>query len=171
MRQIGKTLKNPVSPLAEESQVIYFYQNVGRCPSEDEAEKLSNITHKVDVVVSAVVALLPGSQPLVIAQNIGGPLLKMLADEIDGLPVDVNEANEVNNQILLLAKSIIAASPKDNRGVPIDRKLTLPKNTFVSGQSLATRLEGEVWRITHRQGRFYSRRHGVTASSEKCSTT
>ncbi|CAK8738516.1 hypothetical protein SODG_002122 [Sodalis praecaptivus] len=161
LRQIGKTLKNPVSALAEESQVIYFYQNVGRCPSEDEVEKLSNITHKVDAVVSAVVALLPGSQPLVIAQNIGDPLLKMLADEIDGLPVDVNEANEVNNQILLLAKSIIAVSPKDNRGVPIDRTLTLPKNTFVSGQSLATRLEGEVWRITHRQGRFYARRRGV----------
>ncbi|MFT4466267.1 MAG: hypothetical protein ACMX3H_19085 [Sodalis sp. (in: enterobacteria)] len=35
--------KNPVSALAEESQVIYFYQNVGRCPSEDEVKKLSNI--------------------------------------------------------------------------------------------------------------------------------
>ncbi|MBT9433153.1 hypothetical protein JZM24_15390 [Candidatus Sodalis endolongispinus] len=160
LRQIGKTLKNPVSALAEESQIIYFYQHVGRCPTEGEVARLANITNKVDAVISAVVALLPGSQPLVIAQNLGGPLLKMLADELDGEPVDVDAVNEVNNQVLLLAKSIVAASPKDPRGVPIDQTLTLPKNTFVSGDSLTTKLDGDMWRMTYRQGRFYARRHG-----------
>lgn len=106
VRQIGKTLKNPVSALAEESQIIYFYQHVGRCPTAGEVDRLASITNKVDAVISAVVALLPGSQPLVIAQNLGGPLLKMLADELDGEPVDVDAVNEANNQILLLAKSI-----------------------------------------------------------------
>ncbi|MGL9773483.1 MAG: hypothetical protein ACR5LG_04840 [Sodalis sp. (in: enterobacteria)] len=119
LRQIGKTLKNPVAALAEESQIIYFYQHVGRCPTEGEVAKLANITDKVDAVISAVVALLPGSQPLVIAQNIGGPLLKMMADDLDGKPVDGNDVEGANNQILLLAKSIVAASSKDHRGDPI----------------------------------------------------
>lgn len=111
-RQIGNTLSNPVSELAKESQVIDFYHKYHRCPSPEEMKSLLSITSTVDETVSIITALLPGGQPLVFTQKLGGPLFRMMADNADNKLMDIEDMREADDQFLILGKSIADASPK-----------------------------------------------------------
>lgn len=48
LRQVGCTLVNPVAELAKESQVIYFYNKFGQCPSAEDVAALPKVTKAVD---------------------------------------------------------------------------------------------------------------------------
>ena len=167
LRQIGKTLQNPITELAKESQVINYYNNLGRCPTKGDVEKIEHITMFVDKVVSAVITLLPYSQPIAILQSVGGPLFKLMADDIEQKENDKIEAmQEIAEQVIFLSKSITEKIPRDNKNKVSDAKISLPKGIFFHEGRIYTQINGDRWELSYKKERFFATRENVEKEVE-----
>lgn len=155
-RQIGETLRNPVSELAKESQVIHYYNNNYGCPTPEERVNLLSITSKVDKTISAITALLPGSQPLVVTQRLGGALFRMIADSIDNKQLNTDDLFEVNDQLITLGKSIVATSPKDSKGQTIEGQLRVPEGLSFKNNKLSVNIKGTDREFIIKNGRYFT---------------
>lgn len=142
-RQIGKTLSNPVSELAKESQVIHYYNKYHLCPTQEEMDHLLSITSAVDKTISIITELLPGSQPLVVTRSLGGPLFRMIADSIDNKQLNLDDLSEVNEQILALGKSIVDTAPKNLKGQIIQSQLKVPDGLSFKKNKLSVNVKGK----------------------------
>ncbi|WP_324030864.1 hypothetical protein GC087_25550 (plasmid) [Pantoea sp. JZ2] len=129
-RQIGNTLKNPVSELAKESQVIHYYNKFNRCPSEKELNRIIKVTTIVDGVISTITSLMPESAPLLIVQRVGGPLFKMIADQIDNKDLDMNNFEELNESAINLGKMMVDKVLKSTH-LTDDTELDIPKGIIL----------------------------------------
>jgi hypothetical protein len=110
IRQIGKTLKNPISSLAEESQVIHSHGILNKgCPDINERKNLLHVTNILDKIISSCLNMLPGTQALAIVQNIIGPILIEVSNEMSGDPANIKTLEEINSQILFMSRQEIAA--------------------------------------------------------------
>lgn len=159
-RQIGKTLSNPVSELAKESQVIHYYNNHHRCPTSEERANLLSITSAVDKTISIITALLPGSQPLMVTQRVGGPIFRMIADSIDNKQINVDDLSEANDQLLALGKSIIDTSPKNSKGQTIESQLTVPDGLSFKNGKLSVNIQGVDREIINENGSYFTNFNG-----------
>jgi len=154
-RQIGKTLRNPVSELAKESQVIHYYNKLGQCPTPEDIRKLEVITSRVDYIVSGVLTLLPGSRPLFLTQNLGGPLFKIIGDYIDNREGDIrDDIQEIAEQSPFIAKAIAEYAPIDNNGHVCDKDTFLPKGMSFYQGKLTTDIDGDKWGLSYEKDRF-----------------
>lgn len=159
IRQVGKTLRSPVQLLAAESQVIQHHNTLRKgCPSEQESLHLREITGKVDAVLSQVMQLFPGANPLIVLQQIVGPVLETYADGLDGKPLDHQKINDINQQVLFLSRQMIQTlTAKDMsrlyNEVPetFDGGNITPEwKAFTSkGGGLYITLEGKEYKILH----------------------
>lgn len=107
LRQIGKTLQQPVTMLTTESKNIDSWNNGRSCPESDEISRITNIPSKIDGIVSQVMGLLPGSQPLAITQYIVGPLLEFAANALEGKPTSPEQAFALVQQVTQQARDTI----------------------------------------------------------------
>lgn len=104
LRQIGKTLRNPITALATESKHVDSWRHGRGCATSEEITAISDITEKVDAITSQVLTLLPGSQPLAIAQYIVGPLLEHAANDLEGKPTSREEELNLLQQVTQQAR-------------------------------------------------------------------
>lgn len=169
-RQIGKTLSNPVSELTKESQVIHYYNNYHRCPTPEEMSNLLSITSAVDKTISIIIALLPGSQPLVVTQRVGGPLFRMIADSIDNKQLNVDDLSEANDQLLVLGKSIVDTCPKNPKGQIIESQLRVPDGLSFKNNKLSVNVKGVDRELAIENGNYFAnvngKRRRISYSSE-----
>ncbi len=169
-RQIGKTLSNPVRELAKESQVIHYYNNYHRCPTPEEMNNLLSITSAVDKTISIITALLPGGQPLVVTQRVGGPLFRMIADSIDNKQLNVDDLSEANDQLLALGKSIVDTSPKNSKGQVIESQLRVPDGLSFKNNKLSVNVKGVDREFSIENGNYFAnvngKRRRISYSSE-----
>ncbi|SDV49989.1 hypothetical protein [Chitinasiproducens palmae] len=166
LRQIARTLRSPLSALATESQVVYFHYLLGRCPTPAETVRCGQIFGAVDIVMGQLLALMPGAQTSVLLQNFGSTLLRMIAEDLDGLAPDPAEASSATENLAFLARSVVAASPRDAAGRVIPDKLTRPANTRFEPSGAVAEIGGERWRLSFRDGRFVASRNGRTVDVE-----
>ncbi|MCT2387379.1 type III secretion system protein [Erwinia pyrifoliae] len=165
IRQLGRTLSYPVDTLAEESQIIYHYNlHMQGCPSNQESQELSDITRKIDSVLTQILTLLPYSQPVIVLQLIIGPALEVFADELEGKSLDSQKINDINQQILFMAKHAISfLSPK--QAVNLHKKtksISKPVPKFISSNSrLAIKLRGKDYYIFDNASGFPTIRDGL----------
>lgn len=155
-RQIGNTLSNPVSELASESQVINFYNNYHRCPSPEEMKNLASITSPVDDTISIITVLLPGGQPLMVTQRLGGPLFRMMADNADNKQMNVEDLREANDQLLILGKSIADASPKNSKVQVIESQLKVPNGLISTDNKLSVNIKGKYRELIYENGKYFA---------------
>lgn len=104
LRQIGKTLRNPITALATESKHVDSWRQGRGCATSEEISAITDITEKVDAITSQVLTLLPGSQPLAIAQYIVGPLLEHAANDLEGKPTSREEELNLLQQVTQQAR-------------------------------------------------------------------
>ncbi|ATZ12083.1 ADP-ribosyltransferase [Erwinia amylovora] len=154
LRQIGNTLSNPVEALAHESMIIAYYNKLGRCPDDLAIQHLATITSRVDQTVSALLSLFPAMTPLVIMQRIGGKLFTMLADDLEGKPLNPQDAIDMNNQVLMVAKVVADISPKDKNGQIIEKKAVLPEKTFIRYGRLHIYINGNEYLLVRRGEKY-----------------
>ncbi len=170
LRQIGKTFSNPISELAKESQVIAYYNKYHRCPTLEERNNLVSITSAVDQTISMITALLPGSQPLVVTQRVGGPLFRMIADDIDNKQLNIDDLSEVNGQLFALAKSIVNTSPQNLKGQTIEDQLSVPEGLFFKNNKLSVNIKGIDGEFLIENGNYFaninSKHRRISYSSE-----
>lgn len=159
-RQIGNTLSNPVSELANEYQVINYYHNYHRCPTPEEIRNLQSITEAVDKTISVITALLPNAQPLVVAQRLGGPLFRMMADNADNQQMDIENIREANDQIIALVKIIVDSSPKNYKGKTIESQLTVPEGLILKKNKIAIKINGKDRDLTYDNGKYFTHING-----------
>ncbi|MEI3775393.1 hypothetical protein [Pectobacterium brasiliense] len=159
-RQIGKTLSNPISELAKESQVIHYYNNNYQCPTTEEMTNLLAINSVVDEVISMITALLPGSQPLVVTQSLGSVLFRMIADSIDNKQLNVDDLYEANDQLLTLSKSIVDTSPKNPKGKTIEDQLEVPEGLYFKNKKLSVKINGKERDLTTENGNYFANING-----------
>ncbi len=159
-RQIGKSLSNPVSELAKESQVIHYYNNHHRCPTQKEISNLLSITSTVDKTISIITALIPGSQALVVTQRLGGPLFRMIADSIDNKKLNVDDLSEANDQLLALGKSIVDTSPKNSNGQTIEDQLRVPDGLLFKNNKLSVNIKGVDKGFAIKNGDYFANGNG-----------
>ena len=171
LRQVGQTLTNPVTKLAEESQVIHFYNRFHECPAEEDIKKLTAITLMVDKVTSAVVALIPGANNILVLQTVGGALFQFFADALEGKSSDSDLADEVNSQIIFMAKAIVETAPKGPDGKVNPEKIKLPENISWKNDRFSVPFKGAISEISHDGEGFLlkvnGRKHRAFYSREK----
>lgn len=160
LRQIGRTLSNPISELAKESQVIDYYNKYHLCPPREERNKLLLITSAVDQMISMITSLLPGSQPLVVTQRIGGPLLKMIADDIDNKQLNIDDLSDLNGQLLAFGKSIVYTSPKNSKGQTIESQLNVHNGLFFKNNKLSVDINGVDRDFIIKNGNYFANING-----------
>ncbi|CCG85374.1 Toxin A [Erwinia piriflorinigrans CFBP 5888] len=103
LRNIADSLNGPMGKIGEEWQIIYNYNILKKgCPKASDKEYLLNTLHYIDLVTNKIVALFPNFSPLIILQNLIPPVLKSIADNVDGKPIDANLIIEINSQLLSL---------------------------------------------------------------------
>lgn len=172
LRQLGKTLESPISALAEEFQLIYRFkaQRQGCVPQHD-LNTLMAITQRVDHVLTTIISFLPYANPMVITRNIGGSLLQLLADGMEGKPLDDERAEDAAEQILFLAKSTIEFSPREANGHESGEGLTLPENIYVKKNKIFSNIENKAWQLIAKDDSFWAigndEKHEVTYSNSE----
>ena len=110
IRQIGKTLQQPITTMAIESQNVLSWNRGVGCPQQEKIQDITRITKEIDSIVSQVVTLLPGSNALAIAQYIVGPLLIFAANDLEGKPTSPEDELNLIEQIIQQAKASISTS-------------------------------------------------------------
>lgn len=154
LRKIGKTLSYPLTELAKETQVIVYYEKLRRCPTEKEIKELEFIAIRVDSFISFFVSLLPDGAPIVLLQNIGGPLFQLLADAIENKELDIDNVNAVNDQILFLARTSWQFSPRERNGEVIVDKIKLPAHTKFNNNALTTSINNDAFSVRLNNGQY-----------------
>ncbi|SDV51382.1 hypothetical protein [Chitinasiproducens palmae] len=154
LRQIGRTLQSPLSVMAIESQVVYFHYRLGRCPTPVEQARCGQIFGAIDSVIGQLVSLLPGAQASVLSQNFVGPLLQMIADDLDGLAPGPGIVSDATSNLAFLARSAIAAAPRNAAGEVIVEKLAPPAKTRFGIAGPTAEIDGEPWHLSVHEGRF-----------------
>ncbi|WP_145933946.1 hypothetical protein [Yersinia entomophaga] len=127
LRQIGKTLRQPITMMTVESKNIDSWNKGQGCPTNQEIEKATNITEKIDSITSQLLTLLPGSQPLAIAQYIVGPLLEHAANDLEGKPTSPEEELNLLQQVTQQAKFSMSASTHSEQQRLYTRPISEPK--------------------------------------------
>lgn len=152
LRQIGETLKNPVERMNDEILVIHSHHAGGGCSPPDDKE----IAQVADSILSFVITSLPEYGKYVyFIQNICGTALTMLADGVEGKPLDEAKLAEINQHVLMFAKMVVDNLPRDsapdlsnanfNSGDYIPRHLTMDSDGFyvkINKKRYAIKLEG-----------------------------
>lgn len=104
LKRISQSLLQPVTMLAIESKNIASWNNGLGCPEISDIEKFSDVTQKIDDVISQIMGFLPYSKPLDIMQGIIAPLLGRIADDLMGKPVSREEELELLQQMIQQAR-------------------------------------------------------------------
>ncbi|TCV95245.1 hypothetical protein EDC52_106176 [Biostraticola tofi] len=108
IRQVGRTLSNPVKQVGIESQIIHHHQTLQKgCPVGLVRQHLSEILGKADGILVQVLGVLPNSQPLAALQLIVGPALELLSDGLDGKSIDWQQVENIDQQLMFMAKQMI----------------------------------------------------------------
>lgn len=138
IRQVGKTLRSPVQSLAAESQIVHHHNTLKKgCPSEHESQHLLEVSGKIDAVLSQVMQLLPGANPVIVLQQIVGPALEIYADELDGKPLDQQKINDINQQVLFLSRQTISAQSPQGK-INIYKELDSADNNYAENYFTTT---------------------------------
>ncbi len=66
------------------------------------------MAESLDKLFNQLTMLLPASKPLTVVQQVLGPILSVVADEISDRPGDIQELESFNNQLLFMAKGKIS---------------------------------------------------------------
>ena len=166
VRNIGKTLQQPVLRMAQESQVIHFYNTEGRCPTPEEFDALTN--HKgiavADYLIRNGLTMLPGSQPLFVAQNIVGPALEMAADDAQGIEVSGERQANLLMNINFMAKATIDNNMKviqREQAKPLEmQKSVIPEGMGMKNGIVTVKVNryGRImeFKLTERNGNYYA---------------
>ncbi|ASU22434.1 hypothetical protein CCZ37_07445 [Vibrio qinghaiensis] len=109
IRQIGRTLQQPITTMTIESQNIISWNKGFGCPQQQKIQEITRITEEIDSIISQVLTLLPGSNALAIAQYIVGPLLIHAANDLEGKPTSSAEEVNLIEQIIQQAKVSISS--------------------------------------------------------------
>ncbi|CAO96218.1 hypothetical protein [Erwinia tasmaniensis] len=108
VRQVGKTLASPVRTLGDESLIIYYHNALGKgCPTNQTTERVDKINGKIDSLTTQILTLLPGSQVIAVAQLIVAPALQVLADDLSGKPINLQNIAGVNQQLMFMIRQTI----------------------------------------------------------------
>ncbi|CAY73629.1 hypothetical protein [Erwinia pyrifoliae] len=110
LRNIADTLSSPAKKMGEEWQIVYDYSllKVG-CPKASEKMFLLNILHYVDAVSETILHSFPEFIPLMILQNIAPPVLKTIADKLEGKKISFDVIIEVNKELLSVFQMLSAS--------------------------------------------------------------
>lgn len=109
IRQIGKSFMRPITTLGAESDIVHSHNTLKKgCSQPDKHRKLNEMLFKFDYIISQIMFMLPGSIPLNISQSILGPLLILIADDIDKVPANTNLQNTLNEQAVMICKQLVS---------------------------------------------------------------
>ncbi|UVD97572.1 hypothetical protein [Pectobacterium parvum] len=149
LRKIGNTLSNPVSELSQEIQVIYYYEKFGRCASKEKIENLKKATLFADKVISSILSLIPGSNHIVLLQNIGSPLLRLIADDLENKEHNPEDIQNLIGQSAFMAKIIVDSSPKNSNGIVIENEISPPENFIFIKNKPYIKIENKEYAILY----------------------
>ncbi|TCV95246.1 hypothetical protein [Biostraticola tofi] len=108
IRQVGRTLSNPLKQVGIESQIIHHHKTLEKgCPIGPESQNLAEVLGKTDAILAQVMALLPHAQPLAVLQMIVGPALEIFSDGLDGKSANLQLMENIDQQILFMARQVI----------------------------------------------------------------
>jgi len=100
IRAVGAALAKPVTSLAKEIQVIYSHNIEGKgCPDAQAVADLQYITEPIDYTVNNLIGLFPGMRVPLLLQNVVGPAMQLIADDLEGKPVDAASLNTLTLQL------------------------------------------------------------------------
>ncbi|RQM40128.1 hypothetical protein EB241_02210 [Erwinia psidii] len=101
---------NPITVLGRESQIIHNHITLQKgCPTVKDQNILSEELIKYDKVISSISSLIPSALPLNIVQGVVGPMLIILADDIDRKPANLDLLKEANSQLVNLCNLVVKA--------------------------------------------------------------
>lgn len=126
LKRISQSLLQPVTMLTIESKNIASWNKGLGCPEANDIEKISEVTRKVDEVISKITVFLPYGKALDLIQGTIAPLLERIADDLMDKPVSREEELEL---LLQLIQQTRISSITDNNTGRISREKYLNTRT------------------------------------------
>lgn len=163
VRQVGKTLASPVRTLGDESLIIYYHNTLGKgCPTNQTTERVDQINGKIDSLTTQILTLLPGSQVIAVAQLIVAPALQVLADDMSGKPINLQNIAGVNQQLMFMIRQTIptlsgtemvslyetSGQQKGKKGVAIGEPV---RRFILKDKKLAVEIKGKAYSYHRRK--------------------
>lgn len=106
LRIVGRSLKNPIAEVFKEGMIIYQYNYLEEgCKNNDE---LYDKTKKVEGVMSYLLSLIPDINNLQTGLQIASGVLELMADDIDGKELSVDNIASVNDGLISLFKGVVS---------------------------------------------------------------
>ncbi|XTZ38179.1 putative adhesin [Salmonella enterica] len=108
LRQIGRSLENTVTANAQAWQeILYVDLRIGDCPPPKDVQWLTSITTTIDLFINTVISFIPRLEAVDLLKGFVGPMLQMLADDIEGKPVSKEERLAMILNVALTGTSIV----------------------------------------------------------------
>ncbi|WP_224718400.1 hypothetical protein [Pectobacterium versatile] len=161
LRKIGNTLSHPVSELSQEIQVIHHYDKFGRCASKEEVEALKEKTLFADKVITAIVSLIPVPNHIVLLQNIGGPLLRLIADDLEDRDLNQEDMQDLIGQSTFMAKLIVDSCSKNSKGMIIENQISLPEDFIIINNKSFIKMKNKEWEISYKEGKYFIKKDNI----------
>lgn len=99
-RQVGQTLRRPITMMTRESMTIDAWNKGHGCPTAEVRAPADTLASPVEKVLSLIITQLPGGQLFSAMQNLVGPLLERVADELEGKPVSQADEHQILQEIV-----------------------------------------------------------------------
>lgn len=161
LNKVADSLEFPVTEMVRELQVLTNYIAGDICPSKAAMERILNISADADAVLTEVMAFFPQFSSIEVAQHVVAPILRMIAKDLQGKAITAVEINDVNDQILSLARQLIDYYPRESGGKPILDQSRLPEKISIKGNELYAEINGEKWLLSYQNGRHYGSKNDV----------
>lgn len=161
LRKIGNTLSHPVSELSQEIQVIHHYEKFGRCASKEEVETLKKKTLLADKVITTIISLIPVPNHIVLLQNIGGPLLRLIADNLEDRDLNQDDMQDLIGQSTFMAKLIVDSNPKNSEGMVIENGISLPEKFIIRNNKNYIKIKNKEWGISYKEGKYLIKKDNI----------
>ncbi|CCG85373.1 hypothetical protein [Erwinia piriflorinigrans] len=110
LRNIADTLNSPLKKSGEEWLIFYDYNLLRRgCPRAADKMYLLNIMHYIDSISKTILHAFSRLVPLMILQNLVPPVLRSIADRLDGKKMDFDLILEINHEFLSVSQMLSAS--------------------------------------------------------------
>lgn len=124
----GDALKSPIKALGKEIQILHSHNQGEGCPPAESMQELDKYTEAFDAVVYSILGLIPHMRIVNILQSLIGPAMTMIAKEMKGIPTNISEFVNLNDQIISLLRPTIPTLTADEqfslyRERPVDKDI------------------------------------------------
>lgn len=140
--KILDTIKNCVTNLSLEIQVVNAYRNGEPCPTQSEVEFIERITKVIDSLATSLMGFFDGLKVIVILQTLVAPAIRMAINDLTGRNVSFDDIEELSGSIIGYSRGVAHISSIQEQPIFGIKTVGVPKHIRSESGYIYMRIKG-----------------------------